>query len=53
MPIKEINILHGKRQRVTMKKEREVSMKHFRINDVKRMAKYIERKTKEGWKLEW
>mgnify|MGYP000853088973 CR=1 FL=1 len=53
MPIKTINILHGKRQRVTMKKEQEVSFKHFGIYEGKRMAKYIERKTKEGWKLEW
>ena len=53
MPIKEINILHGKRQRVTMKKETQVSVKHFSIHDSKRVAKYIERKTKDGWKLEW
>ncbi len=53
MPIKEINILHGKRQRVTMKKEREISTRHFLVHDSGRMAKYIERKIKEGWKLEW
>lgn len=53
MPIKIINILHGQRTRVTMKKDTQVSMKHFGINDGKRMARYIERKIQQGWKLEW
>lgn len=53
MPVKVINVLHGKRQRVTMKKESEVSMKHFGLNEGKRLAAYVERKTKQGWKLEW
>lgn len=53
MPIKEINMLHGKRIRVTMKKERTVSSKHFSIHEPGRVARYVEAKQKKGWKIEW
>lgn len=55
MPVKVVHLYQGTRQRVTMKKEREVSARHFTVDTVgiNKMNRYIEAKERKGWNLKW